>query len=107
MNSIPAGWYDDPNGGPRRWWTGSEWADRRDRPTPEAPVTQVYDRSKWEQAPDGSWHRRSWWSRWGVLTVCLVVAAGIGGAGWWNWHQDQQRQEQMTDELVCDITGSC
>lgn len=35
-----AGWYPDPEGGPRlRWWDGTDWSDRwRSRPAPPLPV---------------------------------------------------------------------
>lgn len=27
-DTVPAGWYEDPSGGPRpRWWDGTAWTD--------------------------------------------------------------------------------
>lgn len=98
MSEIPAGWYDDQNGGPRRYWNGTAWAD------------QVMDRSdlgRWEQAPDGTWHRLSWWSRYGVVVAVVAIIAAGGAYVAFQIDAEQQRQQDTTDELMCGIVGDC
>lgn len=36
---VPAGWYPDPEGGPRpRWWDGSQWTAQYADPTPASAI---------------------------------------------------------------------
>lgn len=98
MTQIPAGWYDDPNGGERRYWNGSAWQD-------EQPVN--WDRGRWEQAPDGSWHRRSWWARYWMLVVLLAVLAGVAGMSWWEGYQADREVDRRTEEFGCIVGGDC
>lgn len=38
-DAPPAGWYPDPEGGPRlRWWEGTDWSDRYRAPPTQSEV---------------------------------------------------------------------
>lgn len=78
------------------------------------------DDVRWVQDPDGHWHpivqqpaasgdhvtpeHVRHWMAWAAI---ILVCSGIGGAIWWNWHQDQERQQRETDQFTCQLIGDC
>jgi hypothetical protein len=52
-NSVPAGWYPDPNGAPtQRWWDGTSWTEHY---APPAGVVAVRPQIAADARVDGVW----------------------------------------------------
>lgn len=47
LTAVPFGWYPDPAGtGLLRWWDGSSWTTRLERPRPEVQPAFGYTTSR-------------------------------------------------------------
>jgi len=75
---VPAGWYPDPEGGPRpRWWNGSQWTAQYANPTPASAVpayaasAPAYSMTGELKAPAGAKTNTPWiW-----LTILLPLVS--------------------------------
>lgn len=68
-------------------------------------MTQPDDHRGWVQDPAGNWHQKRRMSTGARLTIAAVVASLVAGGFYWNWKQDQDRQQEMQERFACELRG--
>jgi len=84
---VPAGWYPDPEGGPRpRWWDGSQWTAQYADPTPASAIpayaasAPAYTMTGELAAPAGAMTNTVW--IWLTILLPLVAVLPLLGVDW-------------------------